>query len=53
MAMMEMKIVITRLIERFAIRVASQRTHDDMLITNHFALIPKGGRCEVVFELAK
>ena len=53
MAMMEMKIAITRLIERFTIRVSSQRTHDDMLITDHFALIPKGGRCEVVFELAK
>ncbi|OCL02649.1 hypothetical protein AOQ84DRAFT_304292 [Glonium stellatum] len=53
MAMMEMKIVITRLIERFTIRVTSEQTHDDMLMTDHFALIPKGGKCEIVFELAK
>jgi cytochrome P450 len=52
MATMEMKIVLARLIERFAVKLAGSGTHDEMEMTDHFTLIPKGKKCSLVFEEA-
>ncbi|KAK0641810.1 cytochrome P450 [Cercophora newfieldiana] len=48
MATMEMKLLLARLMDRYTVALESEATHDDMVMTDHFALIPKGGRCGLV-----
>lgn len=48
-AKMEIKIVVARLVERFVVRLESERTHAEMEMTDHFTLIPRGRRCGLVF----
>ncbi|EON65750.1 hypothetical protein W97_04989 [Coniosporium apollinis CBS 100218] len=50
MALMEMKLTTAALIKRFSVRLASPRTVDDMEMTDHFTLIPRGKKCLLVFE---
>jgi cytochrome P450 len=50
MSLMEMKIATAALIKKYAVRLASEKTVDDMEMTDHFTLIPKGQRCLLVFE---
>lgn len=52
MATMELKIMLARVLDEFEVALESFRTHDDMETTDHFTLIPKGGRCGLVFEKA-
>ncbi len=50
MATMELKILLARLIERFEVNLQGESTHDEMEMTDHFTLIPKGKRCGLVFS---
>jgi cytochrome P450 len=50
MATMEQKITLARLMERFRVKLASPKTHEEMEMTDHFTLIPKGQKCSLVFE---
>ncbi|OCL06977.1 cytochrome P450 [Glonium stellatum] len=52
MALMELKIMLARVMDKYAVRIRSEKTHGDMLMTDHFTLIPKGQKCELVFEIA-
>lgn len=49
MATMQIKILLARVVARFRVRLASDATHDEMDMTDHFTLIPKGRRCGLVF----
>ncbi|KAK5659656.1 hypothetical protein OQA88_864 [Cercophora sp. LCS_1] len=49
MATMEMKLLLARLMDRLTVSLASEATHDDMVMTDHFILIPEGHRCGLVF----
>lgn len=51
MAMMEIKILLARMIDRFKVDMVPQ-TNDEMEMTDHFTLIPKGQRCTLVFSNA-
>jgi cytochrome P450 len=51
MATMEIKIVLARMMDRFKVDMVPQ-THDEMEMTDHFTLIPKGHRCTLVFSNA-
>ncbi len=53
MATMELKILIARVIERFSVQVQGASTHADMEMTDHFTLIPKGKKCELIFSETK
>jgi cytochrome P450 len=49
MATMEVKLLLARLMDRFIVRLQGESTHDEMIMTDHFTLIPKGRRCGLVF----
>ncbi|GAB1319337.1 hypothetical protein MFIFM68171_09547 [Madurella fahalii] len=49
MATMEVKLLLARLMDRFTVQLQSESTHDEMVMTDHFTLIPKGHRCGLVF----
>lgn len=44
------RVMVSRIISRLEVRVASEQTHDDMIHTDHFALIPKGMKCMLIFS---
>jgi len=50
MATMEVKLLLARLMDRFTVRLQSESTHDEMVMMDHFTLIPKGKRCGLVFN---
>jgi cytochrome P450 len=50
MATMEVKLLLARLMDRFTVKLQSESTHDEMVMTDHFTLIPKGHRCGLVFN---
>lgn len=50
MAIMELKILLARVINQFEVRLASEKTHRDMEMEDHYILTPKGGKCGLVFE---
>lgn len=50
-AMMEIKLTVEAVVKNFQVEIGSDQTDDDMAITDHFALIPKGGKC--VLRLTK
>ncbi|KAK5651188.1 hypothetical protein OQA88_12736 [Cercophora sp. LCS_1] len=50
MATMELKLLLARLMDRFMVTLESEATHDEMVMTDHFVLIPKGRRCGLVFN---
>lgn len=52
MAVMELKIMLARVVDEFEVSLESLKTHDDMETTDHFTLIPKGGRCGLIFSSA-
>jgi cytochrome P450 len=49
MAIMEIKIFLARIIDKYEVALADASTHDDMEMTDHFVLIPKGHKCQLVF----
>lgn len=48
MATMECKISLARIVAQFEVRLSGERTHEEMIMTDHFTLIPKGHRCSLV-----
>jgi len=50
---MELKIVTAALLKLYRVRPGVDMTFDDMEMTDHFLLVPKGGKCNLVFEKMK
>lgn len=46
---MEIKLAVAALVKNFDVEIGSPTTDDDMQMTDHFALIPKGGKCILRF----
>ena len=53
LANMELKIVTAALLKLYRVRPGVDMTSDDMEMTDHFLLVPKGGKCNLVFEKIK
>jgi len=53
LANMELKIVTAALLKLYRVRAGVDMTSDDMEMTDHFLLVPKGGKCNLVFEKMK
>jgi cytochrome P450 len=52
MATIEVKVLLSRLAYQFEFKLEGEQTHDDMVMTDHFTLIPKGKRCGLIFSEA-
>lgn len=50
MATVEMKLLLSRVVAGFEVRLAGQETHAEIEMKAHFALMVKGDRCGLVFE---
>ena len=50
LAMMELKLVTSRLVRKFTCTLAPSMTDAIMEHTDHFLLIPAGGKCDLIFE---
>ncbi|KAK5688024.1 hypothetical protein LTS10_000002 [Elasticomyces elasticus] len=50
LAAMELKLITVNLVRRFSFRPASDTTVESMATKDHFLLVPKGGKCNLVFE---
>ena len=53
MAIMEIKIMAARITEKYNLRLASEKTHDDMVMMDHFIGFAKGHSCPLIFERRK
>jgi cytochrome P450 len=53
LAMMELKLTTAVLVKDYTITLAPSCTDDSMAMTDHFLIIPKGGKCELIFSAAK
>lgn len=54
LAMLEMKLISAALLPSYKTRLASSASEDCMTMTDHFLVLPKGGKCELMFyPLAK
>ena len=53
LATMELKLTTAALIHQFIVGLARSATKDCMTMTDHFLLIPKGGKCELMFKQVK
>ncbi|KAK3075510.1 hypothetical protein LTR53_001127 [Teratosphaeriaceae sp. CCFEE 6253] len=50
LAMLELKTVLIALMSRYVVRVPTQTTEDSMSMRDHFLMMPKSGKCELIFE---
>ena len=50
MATMELKLTTSAIVRQYDVRLASKKTIEDMEMTDHFTIIPKGKSCLLVFE---
>jgi cytochrome P450 len=50
MATMEIKMLLGRMMDRFEVNLSGPETHEEMEMTDHFTLIPKGHRCSLIFK---
>jgi cytochrome P450 len=53
LALMELKLITSTLMKDFAADLAPSCTEESMVMTDHFLIIPKGGKCELVFRPAE
>ena len=53
LALMESKLITATLMRDFAVSLAPSCTKESMVMTDHFLIIPKGGRCELIFRPVK
>jgi cytochrome P450 len=44
-ATMEIKVAVAAIVRNFDVEIGSAETDKDMAMTDHFVLIPKGGKC--------
>ncbi|RVX72168.1 hypothetical protein B0A52_04372 [Exophiala mesophila] len=50
LAMMELKMITATLLRRFRVKSPSTTTEESMSMKDHFLVIPKGGKCDLIFE---
>lgn len=50
LAMMELKMITAILVKDYIVKLAPSCTDDSMTMTDHFLIIPKGGKCELIFS---
>ncbi len=50
LALMELKLITAILITSIKLNPGPETTEDCMRMTDHFLLMPKGGKCDIVFE---
>lgn len=52
LAVMELKLITAALIGSYEVKIAPSMTDDDMTMKDHFLVVPKGGKCDLVFSEA-
>jgi cytochrome P450 len=52
LATMELKLITAALIRSYELELSSSATEDCMTMMDHFLVLPKGGKCELVFSSA-
>ncbi len=50
LAMMELKLISAALLRSYETKLAPTATEDCMTMTDHFLVLPKGGKCELIFN---
>ncbi|TKA40891.1 hypothetical protein B0A54_07803 [Friedmanniomyces endolithicus] len=50
LAKVELRLVVLGLLSRYEVKLAPQTTEESMEIRDHFLVMPKSGKCELVFE---
>ena len=50
LAMMELKLISAALLQSYETNLAPTATEDCMTMTDHFLVLPKGGKCELIFS---
>ena len=50
LAIMELKLITAALLRSYKTSLAEGTTEDSMTMTDHFLVIPKGGKCKLIFE---
>lgn len=50
LAMMELKLATATLMKNFDVSAAAHMTDDDMVMKDHFLVLPKAGKCDLVFS---
>jgi cytochrome P450 len=50
LAMMELKTITATLLRYYEFTVSTTMADDDMTMTDHFLVMPKGGKCDLVFR---
>lgn len=53
LAMMELKLITAILVRLFHIALGPETTDISMAMKDHFLLVPKGGKCDLIFTTAK
>ncbi|KAK5166454.1 uncharacterized protein LTR77_007997 [Saxophila tyrrhenica] len=50
LAMMELREATSALLLKYSVTAAPETTADSMAMRDHFLVLPKGGRCDLIFE---
>jgi cytochrome P450 len=50
LAMMELKLVVATVMKQYDVSIAPDMKDDDMDMVDHFLIIPKGGKCNLLFH---
>jgi cytochrome P450 len=53
LAMMELKLIAATLVGLFDVSLGPGTTDASMTMKDHFLLVPKGGKCDLIFTPAK
>ena len=52
LALMELKLITAALVRDYKVDLAQGTTEDSMTTKDHFLVMPKGGRCDLIFSKA-
>ena len=50
LAMMELKLTTSALLKSFTVKADASTTADSMTMKDHFLVLPKGGKCDLIFQ---
>ncbi|KAK1818677.1 hypothetical protein LTR12_006862 [Friedmanniomyces endolithicus] len=50
LAIVELRLVVLGLLSRYEVKLPPQTTEESMEIRDHFLVMPKSGKCELIFE---
>lgn len=50
LAMMELKMITATILRRFQVKSPPTTTEESMSMKDHFLVLPKGGKCDLIFE---